>query len=56
MQHAQAAGKWKNRTESRGKYSSSPIVEPLEDRRTEYIHTYIQIYIAPKIVRTNLRR
>jgi len=21
-----------------------------------YIHTYIQIYIAPKIMRTNLRR
>jgi len=23
---------------------------------TSYIHTYIQIHIAPKIVRTNLRR
>jgi len=28
---SQAAGKWKNRTEPRGKYSSSPIVGPLED-------------------------
>jgi len=34
MQHAQAAGKWKNRTEPRGKYSSSPIVG-----RNTYIHT-----------------
>jgi len=49
-----------NGSTSSGQFISDWCRQALQDhwriQGHTYIHTYIQIYIAPKIVRTNLRR
>jgi len=60
---ADGRDQWKRRVNgstSSGQFISDWCRQALQDhwriQGHTYIHTYIQIYIAPKIVRTNLRR